>query len=206
MIRPPHIRGAAFTTSLDGDMRHGPNGAVSQSLGIPPEWATVHQVHGDMVRFADAPGVAGSGDALVTADESLPLAVFTADCVGVVIEADAGIAVAHAGWRGVTAQVVEATREAMQARGMTPLRAAIGPHIRSCCFEVGPEVAEQFDQAHQRETTWGTPSIDMAAALADQLPGLDMWQVEACTRCTPGFFSHRANGTEHRMAAVAWRT
>lgn len=204
MIRPPHIRGAAFTTSLEGDMRHGPAGAVSQSLGIPTEWATARQVHGDAVLSVDVPGPAGSGDALMTSDRLLPLAVFTADCVGVVVEADAGIAVAHAGWRGVTAKVVEATLLAMRTNGLTPLRAAIGPHIRSCCFEVGPEVAAQFAEAHQRETTWGTPSVDLGAAVAEQLLGLAVWDGETCTRCTPGFFSHRANGTRDRMAALAW--
>lgn len=206
MIRPPHIRGAAFTTSLHGDMRHGPTGAVSQLLGIAPRWASVHQVHGRVVHLVQEPGSAGDGDALVTRTEGVPLAVFTADCAGVVLASAAGVAVAHAGWRGVASGVVGATVATMRANGMDPDRAAIGPHIGACCFEVGPEVAEQFDDAFHRETTWGTPSIDLAAALAEQLADTDIWISDRCTRCTPGFFSHRSNQTPHRLAALAWMT
>ncbi len=78
-------------------MRHGSKRAVSQSLGISSNWATVRQVHGDRILEVTAGGDAGEADGLLTTEPGVPVAVFTADCVGVIIEAEHGTAVVHAG-------------------------------------------------------------------------------------------------------------
>jgi len=120
------------------------------------------------------------------------------------IEGDRGTAVAHAGWRGLQRGVVAAVIGEMVESGMHPLRAAIGPSIGPCCFEVGAEVLGEFPAEFHRETTWQTPSLDLRAVAAGQLGGLDVWNADVCTRCGSDFFSHRRDGTSHRMAAVAW--
>lgn len=205
MITPPGFRGVAFTTADEGDLRSdlASRAKVSELLDVPDSWATVGQVHGAMVRRAEEPGQRGDGDALFTASRRLPLAVFTADCLAVVLEAEGGVGIAHAGWRGAAAGVVRELRAAMASTGLEAQRAAVGPGIGPCCFEVGPEVIAHF-AGHTATTSWGTPSIDLVGAVAKQLAGLEVWRADACTRCDESFFSHRRNGTELRLAGIGW--
>ena len=206
MIRPPGFRGVAFSDARDGDLRHddAARRSMASRLDLPDGWATVDQVHCGVVVEAEGPGSQGAADAIYTGLSALPVAVFTADCLAVALEADRGVGIAHAGWRGVAAGVVENLRTAMEAVGWTVLKGAIGPGIGPCCFEVGPEVAAQFP-ANTSTTTWGTVSVDLPAAIATRLPGVDVWQAGECTRCNDAFFSHRRNTTAARMAGIVWQ-
>ena len=205
MIRPPGFRGVAFTAARHGDLRNdsAARRGVSGHLEVPDAWATVDQIHGGVVVEAHAAGSLGEADALFTSRSLTPLAVFTADCLAVAVEADGGVGIAHAGWRGIVAGVVENLLTAMEAVGLNPLRAAIGPGIGPCCFEVGPEVAARFP-AGLATTTWGTASVDLPGAVAARLEGLEVWQAEACTRCSNAYFSHRRDRTASRMAGIGW--
>jgi YfiH family protein len=205
MILPPGRNGAAFSESIDGDMRHDfeARAHVSETLGIPSEWAIVRQVHGDDVVNVVAPGDAGEADALWTTETRLPVVVLTADCLGVVLHADGAVGVAHCGWRGVVARVAERLRQRMTDAGYQPSWAAIGPGIGPCCFEVGPDVSEPL-YSFVGETTWGTTSVDLVAALRDQLGGIESWSVGRCTHHDQGWFSHRRDGDTRRMATIGW--
>lgn len=178
---------------------------LSQIAGAPTDWATVNQVHGRRVVRATDPGDAGDADAIWTTASDLALAVFTADCFGVVLTAPGGVGVAHAGWRGTRAHVVTALRREMIEGGHAPTRGFLGPGIGACCFEVGEDVSSEFPG--QRDTTsWGTDSVDLRAALAEELIGLEVWAADRCTHHDEGFFSHRRDGTGARLAAVGWNT
>lgn len=205
MIRPPGRDGAAFTEGGDGDMRHDSEARarLSGTLGIPDNWAVVHQVHGSKVVEVDAPGDAGDADALWTTELGLPLAVFTADCFGVVLRSEHAVGVAHSGWRGTVAHVVAELRQEMADAGHEPRWAAIGPGIGPCCFEVGPNVSEPLDRFAD-ETTWATTSVDLVAALRDQLRGVESWGVDRCTHHDEGWFSHRRDGDTRRLATIGW--
>ena len=126
---------------------------------------TLRQVHSDLVRVVGAPGDVRSrslrgvrlpGDGLITRSAGLALAVLTADCLPVLV-ADARrrvVAAFHAGWRGTARRIVErgvwAMRMIFHSRP-SDLRAAIGPGIHACCYQVGDEVRDlyrsQFDYA-----------------------------------------------------------
>lgn len=204
MISPPGWSGVAFSERSDGDLRHDPSArsAVARVVGIDEDWAEVTQVHGDTVIEATGPGVGGEADALWTRQRGLPLAVFTADCFGVVLVADGAVGVAHTGWRGMVAGVAGKLRAEMDGAGYAPFRSAVGPGIGPCCFEVGSEVAELF--AAHATTTWGTDSVDLRAQVSRQLAGLEMWTANECTFHDPGWFSHRFDGTMKRLATIGW--
>jgi len=205
MNQPPGVDGVAFTDADDGDQRNdlAARSAVSSWLGISRDWATIRQVHGTALTHAAEPGELEEADAMWTDVPGLPLAVFTADCFGVVLRADSAIGVAHAGWRGAAAGVVTALREEMTRRGHEPRAAAIGPGIGPCCFEVGPDVAGRFPEV-ATETTWGTTSVDLASAIRSELDGLDVWVSGACTMHESTMFSYRRSGTSLRNATIAW--
>jgi YfiH family protein len=201
MIIPPG-QGVAFTTMAEGDAR-GDRTEISRALGIGADWATVRQVHGASITIATGPGDLGEADGIATRVTRLPVAVFTADCLGVVLHAEKAVAVVHAGWRGAASGIVSAALRGMQVLGTPVIRAAIGPGIGPCCFEVGDEVAAQF-AGHVSSTTWGTQSVDLAAAIGAELTGIDLWASNDCTRCGDGYFSHRGTATPERMAAIGW--
>lgn len=120
---------------------------------------TLRQLHSDIVRVVDGPlpqatlepdGAAElTGDALITKQPGLLLAVKVADCLPILVvdPEQRVVAVAHAGWRGTLARITEKTVGEMRRRfGSMPrhLRAAIGPGIHACCYEVGREVYEAY--------------------------------------------------------------
>jgi hypothetical protein len=205
MIRPPGVDGVAFTEAGDGDQRldHRSHAAVSAALDLPDGWASVRQVHGNVVHRVEDPGIGGEGDALWSTVSRLPLAVFTADCFGVVLQAPDAVGVAHAGWRGASAALLTKLRAEMTRSGHAPIRAAVGPGIRACCFEVGDEVATLFD-GFTAVTSWGTVSVDLAAYIVSELQGLQVWTADSCTRHQPGWFSHRRDQTTERLATIGW--
>jgi hypothetical protein len=205
MIRPAGCRGAAFGDAADGNGRDDVErrSIISAELGIPEVWASVNQVHGSIVLKVDQPGLAGSADGLITDRPGLPLAIATADCMPIIVEGDRSVAVLHAGWRGVAAGIVSAGLESMHALGDTPRRAAIGPSIGPCCYEVGDEVREAIGDRSSR-TTFGTPSVDLWSAAAAQLSGIEIWRSDVCTYTDQGFRSYRRTATTERQVALAW--
>jgi hypothetical protein len=112
---------------------------------------TLRQIHSDIIHYVDSvPDAPIFGDGLVTATPGLLLAVQTADCLPVIL-VDAkrrAVGVFHAGWRGTVKRIVEkGVGEMLRWFGSRPrdLRAAIGPGIQGCCYEVGAEVREKFE-------------------------------------------------------------
>lgn len=183
----------------------------------------VRQVHGAGVytatvrpqRLRDAP----PADAIIGDVRGTMLTIRTADCVPLLLGSRDGrvVAAVHAGWRGIIAGVVDAAIQAMRGRfAVEPseLIAAIGPCIGVEAFEVGEEVAAEFDRAVLAAAVdrkgRARPHINLSAAVAMQLArcGLDEANIEQAGRCTSEnreeFFSHRRDrGVTGRMAAVA---
>jgi hypothetical protein len=86
---------------------------------------------------------------------------------------------------------------------VVPVRAAVGPGIGPCCYEVGTEVLAALP-AFRARTDRGTASVDLSAAAASGLAGLEVWHAGICTCCGTGFHSYRRDGTRRRQVAVAW--
>jgi polyphenol oxidase len=112
---------------------------------------TLRQIHSDIIRRVDSiPKEPLSGDGLITATPGLLLAIQTADCLPVTL-VDAKrhvVGVFHAGWRGTVKRIVEkGVGEMHRCFGSRPrdLKAAIGPGIQGCCYEVGEEVRIKFE-------------------------------------------------------------
>jgi polyphenol oxidase len=117
------------------------------------EWplVTVRQIHSDLIHcVSGVPEAALAGDGLITQTPDLLLGILTADCLPVIL-ADGksrAVGVLHAGWRGTVKRIVEkGVGEMQRCFGTRPrdIRAAIGPGVHGCCYEVGPEVRTQFE-------------------------------------------------------------
>jgi hypothetical protein len=206
MIRPPRFAGAAFGTAATGDLRKdvAARARTASELGIPTEWAYLNQVHGATVHEATHPGLLGEGDAIVVYSPGIPIMVATADCVPVILEAEGAAGVVHAGWRGASGGVLDVAIDTMARAGHHPIRAAIGPAIGPCCYEVGEEVAAEFP-GFVTQTTWGATSVDIRAFLAARMEDFEeVWQSEECTYTSPRMSSWRRDSTTQRQVTVAW--
>ena len=213
----------AFTGRAEGDMGHG-GGRVEQvrpdvesrrRAVVDLQWTWLRQVHGADVVRVDRPGD-GAGtpaDASVTDQVGCALAVLTADCAPVALASVEGvIGVAHAGWRGAAAGVIETAVTEMRRLGATEIEAVIGPCIHRECYEFAPAdldaVAARLGDAVRATTAAGTPALDLPGAVRVALDRADVdriTDVDVCTACSPDHFSWRARKEQQRQAAVVWR-
>ena len=188
---------------------------VREALPAAPRWLA--QVHGVAVVDADAWTADGAptADAAVTAAASRVCAVLTADCMPLLLCDTEGrrVAIAHAGWRGLAAGVVE---NAVEALGAQPARvlAWMGPAIGPRAFEVGPEVREAFlakDAGADGAFVLHKPGkylADLYALARRRLAALGVTGVSGGDFCTyteaARFFSYRREQRSGRMGAFIW--
>jgi YfiH family protein len=171
------------------------------------------QVHQTTVRRAtEPPGPArpaADEDGQATALEDAPALVFIADCLPVMLVADGAVAALHGGWKGMAGGIVgEGVAALRELGGDGPVRAALGPSARGCCYEVGEEVHARFADYDARV---GERNLDLAAVARAQLAAAGVDEVHdtgLCTMCADPslFFSHRRDGgVTGRQAGVVWR-
>lgn len=190
--------------------------------GVVPLWMT--QVHGTRVLDADAwRGWQGGSftpeaDAAVTKTPGLAVVVMTADCLPVLFCDRAGrrVAVAHAGWRGLCAGVLENTVRAMDCPP-DEILAWMGPTIGSDAFEVGPEVYDAFVAQAPEDAAafvsagvhgkWRADLFALAQRRLETLGLRDIYGGGECTVSQPDrYFSYRRDGKTGRMATTIWLT
>ncbi|MGH7391866.1 MAG: polyphenol oxidase family protein [Candidatus Rokuibacteriota bacterium] len=179
-------------------------------------WA--RQVHGAAVaRVGQDGGFAGVADVLVTTERGVPLAVFTADCLAVVLHAPGALAIAHVGWRGTVHGAAQAAVGALTAVGARPSQvvAAIAPSIGPCCYEVDEPVAERFEAAYPgRWAGWaravgrGRFMLDLWTANEHLLreAGVPAGRIEnarLCTACHPDVLYSYRKGNHGRLVTLA---
>jgi copper oxidase (laccase) domain-containing protein len=126
-------------------------------------------------------------------------AILTADCAPVAVAGSDGIAIAHAGWRGLVGGAIERAVEAVGE----PAAAWVGPCIHACCYSVGTDVIEVFhggglpveaadrvDPARAAETILRRAGVERVAVASE------------CTSCDPRYFSYRRDGITGRQAGI----
>jgi YfiH family protein len=171
------------------------------------------QVHGAHVERAKAPPTGlrapSEADGQATATAGLAPMVLTADCLPVALAGEGGVAMLHAGWRGLAAGVLSDGVKALREIGARePLEAAIGPGAGPCCYEVGEEVHAVF--ADNGSAVGGGRTLDMKAIARAQLLAAGVSSVHDCGLCTicsdeALFYSHRRDrGRTGRQAGIAW--
>ncbi len=176
---------------------------VALALGFDADsLALCRQVHGTNtieVHPGDQ-GVIGSADGLVARAGGPTIGILTADCAPVIVSGENGVAVLHAGWRGLVAGVIEAGL----ARLGGPEAAWVGPSIRSCCYEVGSEVVDAFRARGLPVAAPGRVDTADAARAALMDAGVSrVAVVDACTHCNPDYFSYRRDGVTGRQGAFS---
>jgi YfiH family protein len=188
---------------------------------LPAKPARLDQVHGAAVatlRRAGPTAPSAVADAAVTRERSVVCAILTADCLPVLFADRTGTAVgvAHAGWRGLAAGVLEATIAAMRDLGADPgdLTAWFGPAIGPAAFEVGEDVFSAFCTGDPGAAACFAPDrpgkwhADLYGLARQRLARRGVTRVYGGGFCTftdrARFFSFRRKPESGRMATAIW--
>ncbi|MGB5104710.1 MAG: peptidoglycan editing factor PgeF [Steroidobacteraceae bacterium] len=189
---------------------------LQAAAGLPGEPLWLEQVHGVdvLVHEGRMPAERGA-DASVAFERGRVCVVMTADCLPVVLADRAGtrVGVAHAGWRGLLAGVLEATVARLGCKPQD-LRAWLGPAIGAAAFEVGGEVREAY--ARRSAILTGAFALNSRGRYQADIYGLartvlaeagviSVYGAGWCTHADANrFFSYRRDGKTGRMATLAW--
>jgi YfiH family protein len=206
---PARIRALFTTRAIEV-----PSEDLRAALPSDPVWLT--QVHGnaciDVDRLHGAPP---SADAAVTRSPNVAITVRTADCLPVLFGDRAGtvVGVAHAGWRGLAAGVLEATIDTMRV-APREIAAWIGPAIGPARFEVGGDVFDAYCAndascaVHFKTLREGKWLADLAGLARQRLARAGVTRIDGGAWCThtdvERFHSYRREKGTGRMALVAW--
>ena len=206
IVVPPDVPAgfAVFSTTRDFHGRIDAallSQAVRERVGIDTTLTSCRQVHGANVvraRREDAWRECDDCDGLWSSEKGTSLVIKVADCLPVTLIDDVHglIANVHSGWRGAVQQV---TAAALDAAPLDPAstHAFLGPSIRVCCFEVGEEVASQFEERFV-DRTRPKPHVDLVAFTSAILRSRGIERISdsgLCTRCEGSMFhSYRRDG------------
>lgn len=164
---------------------------LSDELGWnPDQLALAEQVHGGEVETVTKAGYYKKIDGLVTSSRDIAIGVKVADCAAVLlVDTSTGtIAAVHAGWRGAAANILPSAIKKMKEIGanVSEVFAYISPCISLQHFEVGEEVASQFDSTFINRKIGVKPHLDLKSFLNQQLlkSGLSEQRIEIDGRCT----------------------
>ena len=186
---------------------------LAQLMPSEPVW--LQQVHGTVVVDAGATECLPQADAAVTRHRGAVCVVMTADCLPVLLCDESGtvVGVAHAGWKGLAAGVIESTVQTMDIAPQK-LLAWLGPAISQRAFEVGEEVRKVFVAQHAQAIEAFLPGengkgmADIYLLAHQRLHALGVTRVYGGEHCTHGdsarFFSYRRDGATGRMGTFIW--
>jgi YfiH family protein len=177
----------------------------AKKMNLENNLAYSSQIHSNSIAIVESPGMIGEYDSLITKKYGILLGIQVADCLPIFI-ADKNksiIGLIHAGWRGsdlgVTRNTVALIKKDFHV-SPTDIITFIGPSIRSCCYEVGEEVAERFDSKHLIRNSNNHYYLDLVGVNLEQLKiaGLKNHNIridKRCTRCSKGILhSFRRDG------------
>jgi YfiH family protein len=209
---PASVR-AFVTTCAEGDMGSAAARRTLRTL-LPSEPMWLRQAHGKKV-ISDFEK-SREADASFTRAPGTVCAVMAADCMPVMFTDEAGsaVAIAHAGWRGLCAGVLEETIGSLSLPPASML-AWLGPAIGPQVYEVGDEVRAAFiardaAAASAFVATQGKWLLDLYAVARQRLTMAGIKNIYGGGYCTyteaERFFSYRRSRTSERMAALIWLT
>jgi YfiH family protein len=199
--RPFDTLNLAFSVGDDRARVTENRARVARAAGWDPtSLALAKQVHGADVIEVDQGSATpvGHADVLVTRVPGVVVGILSADCVPVALAGEDGVAMAHAGWRGLVAGAIEAGIAAVG-----PVRAAwVGPAIRACCYEVSDDVTSAFRSAGLPVAAEDRVDPGSAAVFALERAGIEeIAFAEDCTGCDARYFSYRRDGVTGRQGS-----
>ncbi|MBN4080958.1 peptidoglycan editing factor PgeF [Caldithrix abyssi] len=175
------------------------------------------QVHSNKVQLVNVPGILKDTDGLISNQKGIVLSIQVADCIPLFLvdNKTGNFGLIHSGWRGTAAGIGTRAIHQLKIAGShaKDILGLIGSAINQCCFEVGPEVSDQFDPSFSIGGKGDRRMLDLKNALKHQLTESGMAPENImidgdCTYCRKElYFSYRREGDKYgKMVAIAgWR-
>ena len=170
------------------------------------------QIHSSNVAICNKAGQLIDTDGIITNNKDFILSIQVADCIPIYLYDTQKqiIGLIHAGWRGVTSGIVENSIERLKEleSKSIDIKVLLGPSIRQCCFEVGPEVGELFDNEYQEIDKNDRIHLDLQSVVIDKLINMNIQSenivdVKECTCCSGQYHSFRRDSDKAgRMIAM----
>lgn len=174
------------------------------------------QVHSDNIFIYNNNDIINEeGDAIISNNKNVIIGVFTADCVPVILvdEVKKVSAAIHSGWRGTFNSITLKTIEKMKSEfkcNSKNIKAYIGPHIRSCCYEVSKELKEKFLEKKKEikeSDLFNKNNLNLEECILNDLSNSGVKEenintLELCTYCSKKIKLHsyrKSNGNYGRM-------
>jgi YfiH family protein len=182
---------------------------------LPSEPVWLNQMHGTIVVSADRASCLPQADACIARHRAAVCVVMTADCLPILLCDTQGsvVSVAHAGWKGLAAGVIEATVQAMDVAPEN-IMVWLGPAISQDEFEVGDEVRAAFLAIQPQAASAFIPGrngkwfADLYALARLRLNALGINRIYGGGSCTyrerDRYFSYRRDGVTGRMGTFIW--
>jgi YfiH family protein len=165
--------------------------------------AFMKQVHGNEILQVHSDGLIPECDALITTEKSIGLVVASADCLPVLFTSKNVVAAAHAGRKGLIANILGRTVSAMKELGAKDIKASIGPSICVRCYEVSPEMYLELGNSMPGiGDLAGHLNLKTAARLELESVGVEVKDVDICTKESKNYFSYRRDATPFRQYGV----
>ena len=213
LFRSDRIR-AAFSLRSFHHKKLDDRGGLSTLVGLNPNHVVnPKQIHSAEVKFVYTPGEIAATDALISKSNSIVLSIQVADCIPLFLADPLNgiIGLVHAGWRGIEKRIISDTVNIMVQKGGSRkgIIAFMGPSIRQCCFEIGPEVSKKFPidcliNGNQDRSFLDLQQVATNQLIDSQVLDKNILSSEECTKCNPDkYFSYRRSGAKAgRMIGV----
>ena len=173
---------------------------LSANVEADASFSLLSQVHGNSILYSQNGGLCGEADAFYTDKKGIALVIRTADCVPILVFSKDRVAAIHAGWRGLTTDIIEKTVSLIP----NPIGAVIGPCIQQLNYEVGEEVVAQLSVQGIPESLFvdrtkakphvSLPHVAQWHLLRSGLPTVEI--VDICTFSDQRFHSYRRDGSK----------
>ena len=166
----------------------------------------MQQSHGTEIFTVDASDPTTiEADALITSERGVGLAVLTADCIPLLIDAGNWIAAVHVGRKGLVSGIIPRVIDSLRSHGARSMKAWLGPAICGKCYEVSPEMYQEvIREFPAAATSVQSHCLDLPAAAITQLRefGVPTQNFHRCTLESPHYYSYRRQSITGRMAGV----
>ena len=178
--------------------------------------AIPQQIHSNTVTICTKEGNIGESDGIITNNKELVLSIQVADCIPIYLfdKQNNNIGLVHAGWRGVKDGIIENGIEQMKKLNsdLNDIEIILGPSIRQCCFEVGPEVGKLFNYKFQQKGKEGKTQLDLQGVVIEKLINMNIQSkniidVKECSFCSGQYHSFRRDGAKagRMIAMFGWQ-
>ena len=175
------------------------------------------QIHSGNVIVCNESGQLTDIDGIITNNKNFVLSLQVADCIPIYLYdvQNKNIGLIHAGWRGVALGIIENSINELERFDSNPIniKVLLGPSIRQCCFEVGPEVAKLFHNKYQKIGENDRMQLDLQSVVIDKLINMNIHReniidVTECTCCSDNYHSFRRNGYKsgRMIAMMGWQS